>query len=349
MSIRPFLLYITPILVGIAFFLSTGKSELYQYQHEHQHEHQHQPHSHRKTHTSWKNDDISRVIVPAVYKEWVSSGPPEWVTNQTLHKEYKYHVFSYQKLNESEPNFISTNQGTESGVYLRFIVDHYDSLPDIVLFIHGNPFDHFPKLSSLQLAQLIASIRPNATYLNIGSALNGWQGCRDTTFWHKTSNTEIWTEQCIRDVLSLYYNVSSTELAAKYHPNNRPIRFCFACCNHFFMTKKMIQSKSFAFWNNLHEKIAVQPVCHDGEPEYDMLYAYQRGGVKVGPEPHSMTLGGFFRGQVKDNGYITQGIAMEHLSHVVFGNEPIESKIPKTMEEICTQFFPNLPGSPCRI
>ena len=51
-------------------------------------------------------------------------------------------VFLYQKLNSSEPNYISSNQGSEAGVYLRYIVDHYESFPDVAVFVHGFPEIH---------------------------------------------------------------------------------------------------------------------------------------------------------------------------------------------------------------
>ena len=34
------------------------------------------------------------------------------------------------------------NYGREGGSYLHFIINNYDSLPDYMLFLQGNPFDH---------------------------------------------------------------------------------------------------------------------------------------------------------------------------------------------------------------
>ena len=34
------------------------------------------------------------------------------------------------------------NEGREGGTYLKFIIDNYENLPDYILFIQGNPFDH---------------------------------------------------------------------------------------------------------------------------------------------------------------------------------------------------------------
>jgi hypothetical protein len=117
---------------------------------------------------------FKKVLVPAVYKEWVNGLP--WWMNQTVLNTYGVdETFVYQKLDPKLPNFISTNRGTEAGVYLRYIVDHYDNLPDVMIFIHAHPEDHSPNW-----LQLIRCINPNATYMNINLSQ---QMCRSTIAW----------------------------------------------------------------------------------------------------------------------------------------------------------------------
>ena len=36
------------------------------------------------------------------------------------------------------------NVGREAETYLRYIVDNYDNLPNVITFCQGNPFDHVP-------------------------------------------------------------------------------------------------------------------------------------------------------------------------------------------------------------
>lgn len=74
-------------------------------------------------------DAFETVIIPAVYKEWVNA-IPDWVTNKQIHLKYNLSIFLYQKLNSSAPNYIKFNRGTEGAVYLKYIVDNYDKLPD---------------------------------------------------------------------------------------------------------------------------------------------------------------------------------------------------------------------------
>ena len=38
------------------------------------------------------------------------------------------------------------NEGREAETYLRYITENYNEIPDLVVFLQGNPFDHFPRL-----------------------------------------------------------------------------------------------------------------------------------------------------------------------------------------------------------
>jgi hypothetical protein len=69
---------------------------------------------------------------------------------------------------------MAKNRGTEGGVFLRYIVDHYDSFPDVAIFVHADPSAHNP-----YWLKQIGCIRPNATYMNI----NFRNIERDTASW----------------------------------------------------------------------------------------------------------------------------------------------------------------------
>ncbi|KAL3920270.1 MAG: hypothetical protein SGPRY_005313 [Prymnesium sp.] len=80
--------------------------------------------------------ESSVVVVPAVYKEWgYPVRPPAWLTAQLV-------VYQYQRLNSSADCF-ARNVAFESGVYLRFIVDHYHNLPQHVVFAQADWFAQY--------------------------------------------------------------------------------------------------------------------------------------------------------------------------------------------------------------
>jgi hypothetical protein len=99
---------------------------------------------------------------------------PLWMVDSEFQQKKNISVFLYQKLNASQPNFISTNRGTEGGVYLRYIVDHYHNFPDIAIFVHGKPSEH-----STNWMDMVNCVSLNATYSN----MNDVELCRNTGNW----------------------------------------------------------------------------------------------------------------------------------------------------------------------
>jgi hypothetical protein len=117
---------------------------------------------------------FTKVLVPSVYNEWETQGPPSWYTDKTIQQRHNFTIFLYQKMDPMKSNFIPINRGTEGGVYLRYIVDHYDNFPDVAIFVHAKPEDHQP-----HWVDMIGCISPNATYISI----NTLRLVRSTEHW----------------------------------------------------------------------------------------------------------------------------------------------------------------------
>ena len=90
-----------------------------------------------------------------------------------LHERLGYSVFLYQRVDPKKPHYIR-NRGTEAGVYLRYIVDHYDNFPDVAIFVHAFPHHH-----QVVWLEHIGCISPNATYMNFNFAYYN----RSSDFW----------------------------------------------------------------------------------------------------------------------------------------------------------------------
>ena len=109
----------------------------------------------------WSALGFSKVLVPALYKEW-TNGKPDWATDLTIQKKHNFTVFAYQKLDSNAPNYFGYNRGTETGVYLKYIVDHYHNFPDVAIFVHAKPHEH-----QANWLDMIGCISPTATWYNI--------------------------------------------------------------------------------------------------------------------------------------------------------------------------------------
>ena len=122
---------------------------------------------------------FKKVLVQAIYKEW-EHGKPHWVTDRDLQEKLGYSVFAYQKLDPTQPHYFGFNRGTETGVYLKYIVEHYDNFPDVAIFTHAHPHDH-----QQRWLEMIGYINPNATYYNINFG-DSWWVTRDPSNWYVT-------------------------------------------------------------------------------------------------------------------------------------------------------------------
>jgi hypothetical protein len=96
----------------------------------------------------------SCIIVVAKYRE-----------DMSFTKNFKYPVKIYDK------SINYPNVGREAETYLRYIIENYDNLPEIVIFLQGNPFDHLPQnfdLFSMNLNN-IKSAQPISNWLKLES------------------------------------------------------------------------------------------------------------------------------------------------------------------------------------
>jgi len=223
---------------------------------------------------------LSKVVIPAVYKEWVQNSP-EWVTSTEIQTRHNFTVFLYQKLDPSKPNYLAINRGSEGGVYLRYIVDHYETLPDVMVFVHAHPHDH-----QKNWLDYVGCIAPTANYINI----NFTNLCRNTHYW---KHVEVWVEQCFRDVLKIVWglNHGTPENITAFHnlvPSSRPIAVCLSCCNQFIVSRDAIRRLPLTVWRQLLLVLGEQPACRLEEPDYENLFVYRNQPTeanKPGPEP----------------------------------------------------------------
>lgn len=92
----------------------------------------------------------------------------DWLKNCT----HKYIVYNkgnndIQEINTN--NIINiANIDTEAYSYIQYIVDHYDSLPEQIIFTQANPFDHSPSFLTLinEKIEKFNNVQPLSCYYN---------------------------------------------------------------------------------------------------------------------------------------------------------------------------------------
>lgn len=79
---------------------------------------------------------FTKVLVPSISYEFHPSKYPFYISDKSIQEKYNFTTFVYQKQDPNLPNYLSRNHGTEGGVYLKYIVDHYYDFPDVAIFVH---------------------------------------------------------------------------------------------------------------------------------------------------------------------------------------------------------------------
>lgn len=273
---------------------------------------------------SWKTPV---VVVPATYNEFIGITPGFMLELLTSPKRSLY---LYQRF-EKELGHYAHNIGFESGIYLRFIVDHYDDLPEVMVGVHGGPEAH-----NLAWRQWVGCLRPNMTYTSLNTEWVEDRVIEAEAPSPVFSPYQLWTEQCMRDVLDL--------IGAPIKPR-QPLPFHTYCCAQFAVHRDVIRRRPKAVWEKLYAMFGAPPgLCHTGPPRD--LSELVSSSPEVVAENHPW---GPEYDDGDQHGKIVLGLTMEHLSGTVFGGEPWDMPQPYGQGHFCAQFFPAsvCPGSPC--
>ena len=130
----------------------------------------------------------------------------------------------------------------EAMAYLTYIVDHYDSLPDYAIFIHGHDQSwHQRALISSKIRALNLTALENEDYISL--RCGNMMGCERQPNTD-TFNTNWWAEEHIRD----FWNIII--------PHEEMPRFIsFKCCAQFAVSRKAIHRRTKDEWIQIRSPI----------------------------------------------------------------------------------------------
>ena len=233
------------------------------------------------------------AVVVAHYDEWDSLAEmPVWANNSVdpsldenapLCAGYTVAPI-YQRRHPDAPNFVP-NHGYEGGVYLKFVVDHYDNLPDVAIFLQADA-DVLEDLPS-RLKKVVErqATRGDVTYLplNAGNDFNPNQ-----VYFHKRDPyQEWWQETSLRGIETCWRNVASW-FGTEWGENEAPAVSGY-CCNYFAASRENIRKTPLEVWQKAYHQLIELADC---------------GGGPV-------------KDRAEDKWKI--GITLEHMAHVMFG------------------------------
>ena len=267
------------------------------------------------------------VIVPAVFSE-LDDKIPGWYVS-SLWSKFRS-LYLYQRRYPDLPRF-APNYGTESGVYYRFIVDHYENLPDITVFVHS-----YPEAHNLQWLEWVHALRPNATFASLSDFFVEQRAFDEMMEGENGENPYLFfAEQCLRDI---FEDIGSPLPAGERLTANQ------WCCAQVIASREQIRRHPKAVYERILQRVGTPPgLCHLGAPPRTDTYVSTvtfKSKVYVGPEFDD----GF-------TGYVKQvlGHATEYSISSVLGRTGFNH--PQTdWDAYCAQFQHTcaLPGSPCK-
>ena len=235
------------------------------------------------------------AVVVAHYDEWDALPEmPVWANNSKDPREFPdaprargYTVAPmYQRRRPENPGYVP-NHGYEGGVYLKFVVDHYDNLPDVTVFMQADADAQDDLASRLGRVVTRQRERGDIEYLpiNVGSDFNPEQ-----VYFHKREPyQEWWSETSLRDIDACWRTVAGWW--GHEWPEETVPTVSGYCCNYFAASRESIRRTPLETWRKAYEQLIERAECVPG-----------KGPVAT---------------RADDKWQIA--ITLEHLAHVMFG------------------------------
>ena len=156
----------------------------------------------------------------------------DWI-NKVKHK-----VLIYDKSNNPHKDAIQLkNRGREGETFLYHIVNNYDKLDDVTVFLQGNPFEHLQLLVGWR-AQLTEEEK-EIVVDKMNNEIN--DECEFTSFYQVAYNVPNYTN-----------NANAREICNKYFNVDYDYFTCIPSAQ-FIVPKRYILSRPLEFWKRLHK------------------------------------------------------------------------------------------------
>jgi hypothetical protein len=146
----------------------------------------------------------------------------------------------YDKENPNNPLNVPVNKGNEASVYLKYIIDYYDDLPDFTFFIHDEEYAWHHSGSIID--KYDEAMKSNLMYYNIN----------DRAGWNRT---DLIPPETYVELLKFYDKYIEAYIPISKVPNNEDFIFGYIGSAQFLIHKKLIQNLPREFYSNLYDWI----------------------------------------------------------------------------------------------
>ena len=156
------------------------------------------------------------VLVPAM---WASAYPAKpW--------HLAFDTCEYQRHNQSRKGFVY-NRGFEAGIYLRFIIDHYNNLPDVVAFIQED--------ADGEIGDRLKCLRTENR--------RAWGWAPLFMEFVENRNLSVWRSRGDSDAVHACWSAIARDFNLSLPADRDPV-VSFYCCAYFAISKEFIRRHS---------------------------------------------------------------------------------------------------------
>ncbi len=151
-------------------------------------------------------------------------------------------ILIYDKENSDNPNNVPVNKGNEASAYLKYIIDHYDNLPEYTFYIHDEEFSTHHTGSIID--RIIEANNSNNLYYNINH-----------TSWNEPNLIIRSHPNIYIDFLNWYKKYIDQYIPYNVVPNYPDFIYGFKSCAQFKIHKSLIHNFPIEFYKNLYNWI----------------------------------------------------------------------------------------------
>jgi len=184
-------------------------------------------------------DTITNIVV-ARYKK-----------NTDFINKFKEHdenidILIYDKENPDNEYNIQVNKGNEASVYLKYVIDFYNELPEYSFFIHDEEYAWHHSGSIID--KYIEAKQANQSYYNVNdNAPNQFEFLKNDDYNKIIFNDENWWNDFL-----VWYNI----FIGNYVIFDKIDKFkIFRCCAQFLVHRDSIKKLPIDFYQNLYNWI----------------------------------------------------------------------------------------------
>lgn len=185
------------------------------------------------------------------------------------------------------PLHLDRNKGREAMVYIKYIIEHYDTLEDVTVFFHsGQEAWHNNILFNKDGAAMINNLRrqhvQDVGYFNLRCELH--PGCPRWVLWNATR------EENLHRHPERFNDLFSAKLWDILFPERThdPEYLAEACCSQFAISREMIQSRPLSQYQRIHDYLSTSRI-DDGYLGRVFEYVWQFLWLDIAEHCPSMT------------------------------------------------------------